>query len=201
MKIFGSTSSPYVRRVRVVAIEVDEPIDLVDTTSEAGMAALHEVSPIGKVPTAIIDGRTIYDSRVIDHWLVSTRGWHGLTPPRDPWRDENIINAIDSALDAIVQVFYLQRGGLPIDGTAYAQRRLDRTATVLGWLARQLGPSRISFDPTPGGSLGLAEIALISALDWMDFRESYPTARASELAPLRAAWHDHPSLAATRPRE
>jgi len=46
---------------------------------------------------------------------------------------------------------------------------------------------------------GLAEASLICALDWMDFRKTYPTERATALAPIRAAWADRPSVAATRP--
>jgi hypothetical protein len=40
---------------------------------------------------------------------------------------------------------------------------------------------------------------VICALDWMDFRKSYPTERAPGLAGLRAAWGDRTSLIETRP--
>ena len=42
MKLFGSTTSPFVRRVRVVAAELGEPVDRIDTAAEAGQAALRE---------------------------------------------------------------------------------------------------------------------------------------------------------------
>ena len=196
MKLYGTTTSPFVRRVRVVAAEVGEAVDRVDTATDAGQAALRDVSPIRKVPVALIDGRTLYDSRVINHWLVTTRGWHDLAPPRDTWHDENLINAIDAAADAVIQLFYLRRDGVAIDGTPYAQRQLDRADAIFGWLATQLAPDRRSF----GGGFGLAELALISALDWMDFRKTYPTERASGLDGVRAAWRERPSLAATRPQ-
>lgn len=195
MKVYGSTSSPYVRRVRVFAEELGEPIDWVDTTTDAGLAALRETTPIAKVPVAIVDGRQLFDSRVIVEWLVTTRGWRGLAPPRDPWRTSNLVNAIDAALDAIVQLYYLRREGFAVDGTPYAQRRLDRTEAVLTWLGEQLTADKTSFD----GGLGLAEVALVTALDWMDFRSAYATDRASSLGALRDRWRDHPSLAATRP--
>ena len=59
MKLYGTTTSPFVRRVRAVAAEIGEPVELVNTASDAGQAQLREVSPIRKVPVAVIDGRRI----------------------------------------------------------------------------------------------------------------------------------------------
>ena len=50
MKLYGTTTSPFVRRVRVVAAEVGEPVELVNTAPDIGQAQLREVSPIRKVP-------------------------------------------------------------------------------------------------------------------------------------------------------
>ena len=188
MKLYGTTTSPYVRRVRVVAAEVGEAVERIDTATDAGMQALREVPPIRKVPVAIVDGRTLFDSRVIVDWLVTTRGWGELAPARDAWREANQINAIDAALDAVIQLFYLRRDGVAIDGTPYAVRQLERADAIFGWLAGQLSTERF----------GLPELALVSALDWMDFRKTYPTERA-KLDGVRRAWAERPSLVATRP--
>lgn len=195
MKLFGTTTSPFVRRVRVVAAEVDEPVDRFDTATEAGMAALGEVSPIRKVPVAVVDGRTLFDSRVIIEWLITTRGYGRLTPPRDRWRDHNLVNAIDAAIDSIIQLMYLRRDGVAVDGSAYATRQLARTDAIFAWLGSELAPDRRGF----GDGLGLAEISLVCALDWMDFRAAYPTERAGAVLAVRDAWREHPALAATRP--
>jgi glutathione S-transferase len=195
MKLYGTTTSPFVRRVRVVASELGEPVELVDTATDAGMTALREISPIRKVPVASVDGRLLYDSRAIIAWLTTTRGWGELAPPRDPWREANVLNAIDAALDAVIQLFYLRRDGIAIDGTPYAERQLARANAIFGWLATELAADGRGFAP----GLGLAEISLVAALDWMDFRASYPTARASGVESVRAAWRDRPSLATTRP--
>lgn len=195
MKLYGTTTSPFVRRVRVVANEVGEPVDRVDTVPEAGQAALREVSPIRRVPVAVIEGKTIYDSRVIIDLLTTTRGWRDLSPPRDRWRDQNILNAIDTALDGVIQLFYLRRDGIAIDGTPYAQRQLERTETIFAWLGTQLATGGKTFE----AGLGIAEISLVCALDWMDFRDAYPTKKAAAVESVRAAWRDRPSLAASRP--
>ncbi|HWO20823.1 MAG TPA: glutathione S-transferase family protein [Kofleriaceae bacterium] len=195
MKIYGTTTSPFVRRVRVVAAEVGEPIDRVETATDEGQAALRAISPIRKVPVAMIDDRLIYDSRAIIDYLTLTRGYGGIEPPRDRWREQNLVNAVDGALEAIIQLFYLRRDGIAIDGTPFAQRQLDRTDAVFSWLAGQLAPDRRTFS----SGFGLAELSVICTLDWMDFRKAYPTERAQGLAGLRAAWGERTSVVETRP--
>lgn len=195
MKLYGTTTSPFVRRVRVVAAEVGEPVDRIDTATDAGMAQLREVSPIRKVPVAVVDGRTLYDSRAIIAWLTTTRGWGALAPPHDAWRELNLVNAIDAAIESAISVFYLRRDGVAVEGTPFAQRQLDRIDAIFAWLGGQLAPHGRGF----ADGLGLAEISLVAGLDWMDFRKTYPTERAGKVETVRAAWREHPSLAATRP--
>jgi glutathione S-transferase len=188
MKLYGTTTSPFVRRVRVVAAEVGEPIDRIDTATDAGMAQLREVSAIRKVPVAVVDGRTLYDSRVIIDWLVTTRGWGAVQPPRDRWREQNLLNAIDAALDSVIQLFYLRRDGVAVDGSPYAQRQLDRADAIFAWLAKELSPD----------AFGLPEISVCCGLDWMDFRNVVPTQRYG-LGAVRAALRERPSMVETRP--
>jgi glutathione S-transferase len=194
MKLYGTTTSPFVRRVRVVAAEVNEPIELVNTAGDAGLVALRRVSPIAKVPVALIseaDGdKPLFDSRAIIEWLEVHRGWPA---PRDPWREGNLVNAIDAALDSVIQLFYLRRDGVAIDGTPYAQRQLARADAIFQWLATEVSDGSFT------GGFGLPEISLVCALDWMEFRQTYPIERAVGVQPVRVKWRERPSLATTRP--
>ena len=118
MKLYGTTTSPFVRRVRVAAAEIGEPIDRIDTATEAGMAALREVSPIHKVPVAVVESAPIFDSRAIIAWLVTcARLGRARARSRDHVGSslENLVNAVDAALDAVIQLFYLRRDGVAID--------------------------------------------------------------------------------------
>jgi glutathione S-transferase len=189
MKLLGTPASPFTRRVRIVAAELGEPVDWIDTATDAGQAVLRELSPIWKVPVAVVDGRTLFDSQVIIDWLIATRGHGGLAPPRDAWHQRNLLTAVAETLNSVIQVFYLRRDGIAVEGNPFAQRQFDRTDAIFAWLARELVP----------GAFGLVEASLICALDWMDFRKAYPTERATGLPPIRAAWVDRPSVAATRP--
>jgi hypothetical protein len=108
-------------------------------------------------------------------------------PPRDRWREQNQINAIDAALDSVIQLFYLRRDKVEVTGTPFDVRQRERAAAIFAWVARDLGHDR---------AFGLAEISLVCALDWMDFRAAFGT---DGFTTLRAAWKDRPSLVATRP--
>ena len=158
MKLYGTTTSPFVRRVRVAALELGQTFDLINTAHDDGQAALRVASPIWKVPVAELDGRLLYDSRVIIDWLTTVHGWGGLKPPIDRWHDANLLSAIDGALESGVQVFYLRREGVEVDQLPFGQRQHDRIASIFEWLAGQLGHHGF------GEGLGLPELWLIAAL-------------------------------------
>jgi glutathione S-transferase len=178
MKLYGTTTSPFVRRVRVVAAEVGQPVELVDTAPDTGQALLREISPIRKVPVAVVDGRTLYDSHVIIDWLTTTRGWQHLAPARDRWHEQNLINAIDAALDAVIQLFYLRRDGVDVADSPYETRQLERADAIFTWLGNHVTADGHGF----GYGFGLPELALVTTLDWMDFRKAYPTERGGSTA-------------------
>jgi glutathione S-transferase len=189
MKLYGTTTSPFVRRVRVVAAETGVDLELVDTKPDAGQEALRRVTPVWKVPIAEIDGRVLFDSRVIIEWITTTRGWGGMEPPRDRWHEANLLNAIDGALESAVQVFYLRRDGLDVTTMPFAQRQRDRIAAIFDWVDGQVEP----------GHVGLAEISLVCTLDWMEFRSAFDV--GNRFAHLRSLLGARPSLSSTTPRD
>jgi len=170
MRLYGTITSPFVRRVRIVAAEIGTSVELVNTATDEGQARLRALTPLWKVPIAEIDGRLIFDSRAIIDWLTTTRGWGRLAPPHDRWTQLNLINAIDGALESAIQVFYLRRDGVPLAGNPFAQKQHDRITSVFDWLAAELAAGHF------GHEAGLAEISLVCTLDWMEFRETYPVA-------------------------
>lgn len=196
MQLYGTTTSPFVRRVRIVAAEVGEPVDLIDTHTPEGEAALRATSPIWKVPVAVIDGDTVFDSGVISELLIARRGWGALrSSAADPIADRNARTVADGALDAAINWFYLVRRDGGDTSLPYLRKQRDRVDAALEWLAdRVLGNA---FDPA--GGLGLTEISVVTALDWMAFRDVWPAGRHPVLGPLVGAWSLRPSFASTHP--
>lgn len=197
MKLLGTTTSPYVRRVRIVAAELGVPCEVVSTASEAGQSALRAATPIRKVPTALFGDEVVFDSHVIIERLVADHGWGPLRPPSPAkrWHEANLCSAIDGALDAGILVFYGERDEGIAPGCAFLEKQRARVADTLAWVASQLRGGQLG----EGGGFGLAEVALVSTLDWMRFREVFDPARIDGLDAFSRAHAERPSVAQTYP--
>lgn len=197
LQLFGTPTSPYVRRVRVTAIELGLPLELVDTRQEAGQAALRAASPIWKVPVLAGEGREpLLDSRVICAALVREHGPGPLRVPSDPDLEANLVNVADGALDALINAFYLQLDGVDPASVPYLVKQRERAAACVDWLAGRLRGVWL----TEEEKLGPAEVALQTALDWMVFRDRHPVDADPRLAAFRAFHGARPSFEETFPR-
>jgi glutathione S-transferase len=190
MLLYGSYTSPFVRRVRIVAAELGEPVELVDTSTSEGQETLSRVHPLWKVPVAVIDGETWFDSRVICDRLMALRG-PGPLRVGGGVDDINLRTVADGVLDSAINWFYLvRRDGADVD-LPYLRKQRLRVDASLEWLAERC--------PDPSLGLGLTEIALVTALDWLAFRDVWPVARHPVLGPFAAAWATRPSFLETMP--
>ncbi len=196
MKLLGTTTSPYTRKVRILLSVLGHPYEMVDTRSDAGAAALAEASPLGKVPVLIVDGSVglLPDSSLITNWLWATHEFAlrlaGFNlDPRD-WADRRLQEVVEGALDAAVNFRYLRLDGFSEAGYIAKQRlRVERTLT---WL-----DGRIPF----ARPLGLAALSLGCALDWIAFRNVVDLPRWPALAAFRDAWQGAGIGAGSEPRE
>jgi len=81
MQILGSPSSPFVRKVRVIAAEKGIAAQyVVDRPGLAG-SRVPQLNPLGKIPVLLLDdGDAIYDSAVIGDYLDGVRPEPRLVP-------------------------------------------------------------------------------------------------------------------------
>jgi glutathione S-transferase len=189
LQILGSRTSPFVRRVRVVATELGVPFALIDTTTDAGLRRLTEISPIAKIPVALFGAEVVLDSHTIVDRLLAEHGYGPLRPPADPAAEIRIGHVIDGALDAAINAFYLRKDGVAPGTVAYVDKQDRRVDSALSWLEAHWRPDH----------LGIPEIAAITMLDWMAFRSVRDLTRWPTLAALQVAHHERPSFADTRP--
>jgi glutathione S-transferase len=206
LDVYGTVTSPFVRRVRVVARELKVPYRLVDTTTDEGQAALRTRSPIWKVPTVELfteerTSRVLWDSALIVGELFTRRGPGLFRMPdeRRPFTDyideAAFMAAVDEVLLALVKRFYLQRDGASVEGVASLDKDRQRVDSVLGWLESQI--EKGSWRGL--GGFGRAELWLTTALDWIRFREMHPLDAQPKLVSLLDQANGRPTMLATRP--
>ena len=70
MKLYGSLTSPYVRKARVLIREKNLPCEFVVADAWAADSPIPPLNPLGKVPVLVLDnGEVLFDSPVIVEYL------------------------------------------------------------------------------------------------------------------------------------
>ncbi|MFO0727345.1 MAG: glutathione S-transferase family protein [Myxococcota bacterium] len=197
MRIFGTTTSPFVRRVRIVAEELGYPVEMVDTNTPDGQAELRRLSPIWKVPAALIGDRVVYDSRAIIDLMFEGRGVHPLRRITAATRitELNFLNTVDEGLASAIRLFYVRRDGHDASPIPYLAKEQDRVRSTMSWAEAQVSGAYC----TEEEGFGISEIALISAIGWMRFRQAYPVDDHPKLIAFYKAWEGRASVAHTAP--
>ncbi len=197
MRLYGTRTSPFVRRVRVLALELGVNLELVDTTTPEGQAGLARLTPLLKVPVLEVGGVGVLDSHAISELLLAQHGHGALRPPRptNQIHEGNIIHAVDGALESAIRLFYFRRDGVDAEPIPYMRSERERVGRTLAWLDGQVrGPWCTHED-----GFGLAELAVITTLEWLQFRAAAPLDPYKNLLALAAAHAERPALVATRP--
>ena len=172
MKLLGSTSSPYVRKVRVVLAEKKLDYSFVPENVWAADTTIGESNPLGKVPCLVMEGaEALFDSRVIVEYLDTLSPVGKLIPPVGRERAE--IKTWEALADGLLDAAVLARLEATWAGRTKAQRSQ-------AWIDRQMGKINAALKamsrglgekPFCGGiHLSLADIAVGVALGYLDFR-------------------------------
>jgi len=195
LELFGTVTSPYVRRVRMLCSELGVEYQLVNTADSEGQAALRRVSPAWKVPVVSLEGDIILDSQVITRVLMQRFGPGSLAPfDINDLELMKLITVTDAALDSLINVFYLGKEGVSRE-TPYVDKQYQRAQACLSWLESVVQGGFI----TPAKSFGIPEVALLTSLDWMRFRDAYPIANHPTLVAFLEAHAARPSVVETQP--
>ncbi len=196
IELFGTATSPYVRRVRIVLCELGLDYQLVNTAEPQGQERLREINPLWKVPTLRVDGQQLFDSTIIQRELLRRFG-PGPLAPHDPFdvSANLLLAAIDGALDALINTFYLASEGLERSRAPYLEKQHERAGASMGWLLKRIAGGKLEARE----GFGLPEIALVTTLDWMRFRDTYPVDEHPELLEVLAHHGGRESLATTLP--
>ena len=172
MKLLGSTSSPYVRKVRVVLAEKKLDCDFVIEDVWSASTAISESNPLGKVPCLIMEGaEALFDSRVIVEYLDTLSPVGKLIPPVGRERSE--IKTWEALADGLMDAAILARLEATWTGRTKAQRSqvwIDRQLSKINATVKSMSTG-LGDKPFCGGiHFSLADIAVGCALGYLDFR-------------------------------
>ena len=171
MKLIGSLTSPYVRKVRVVLAEkkLDYNFVLEDVW---GSDAILASNPLGKVPCLVMEGaEAVFDSRVIVEYVDTLSPVGKLLPPSGRERVEvRTWEALaDGMLDAAVAARLEQTWSGRTDAQrspAWIDRQMGKIDAALKAISQGLGEKPFC----AGNHFTLADIAVGVALGYLDFR-------------------------------
>ncbi|QQR90059.1 MAG: glutathione S-transferase [Myxococcales bacterium] len=195
MILFGTTTSPYVRRVRIVASMLDIPLELQSTATAEGQKKLRELTPIWKVPVLLDGEQLVFDSHAIIDYLQDSAGSHALDQKLKSSIDAiNQLTVIDGALDSAINVFYFRKDDSTVCTLPYLKKQEERVVAAMSWLEQQC--IKGAFEQS--SSFGLKEIAMVSTLDWMKFRDAYPIINHPSLCKLAKFFNVFPVFESTQ---
>ncbi len=169
MKLIGSLTSPYVRKIRIVLAEKKIDYDLVlDSPWEEGNQVV-ALNPLGKVPVLVLDDEsTLYDSRVIAEYLDTVAPNNRLIPTsgRERISVKRWEALADGVLDAAVSAFLESRRPDGERSQSWIERQRDKITRALRVMSDELGEQLWCH----GNNLSLADIAVGCALGYVSFR-------------------------------
>ena len=170
LRLIGSLTSPYVRKVRIVMAEkrIDCQFDLEDVW--AADTRIQESNPLSKVPCLIMeDGGAVFDSRVIVEYLDTMTPLAKLIPANGRERVEvRTWEALaDGMLDASILVRLEQTQRPPEQQSPkWIERQMSKVHAGLHAMSNGLGDKPWC----NGHAYTLADIAAGCVLGYLDFR-------------------------------
>jgi glutathione S-transferase len=171
MKLIFSQSSPFVRRVRIAAIELGliDKIEFVATTVAPGQPNdkyMHDVNPLKKIPALILDnGEVILDSYVIVEYLDELAGGGKLIPASGPtrWQVKTDHSLLQGMLDSMLLCRYEKM--VRPQGLQWQAWSDDH------WNRAWQGMARFESQPEKlARPLDIVQIGLVCVLGYADFR-------------------------------
>lgn len=201
MKLIGSLTSPYVRKVRIVLAEKKIDYDFEVDSPWTPETQVPNINPLGKIPVLLLDDDTpLFDSRVIVEYIDSVTPNNKLFP--SPNRERTEVKRwealADGICDAAASAFLESKRPKKEQSADWIARQRDKIVRGLEFMAEELGEKPFCM----GTHVSLADIAVGTALGYLvlrfadiNWQESHPN-----LAKLYTKLMLRPSFADTIPQ-
>src|SRR3569833_1881837 len=151
MKLYGSLTSPYVRKVRTFLHEKGVAYDFIVESPSDAAGNVARLNPLGKIPVLVRnDGEALFDSPMVIEYIDSLRG-APLIPPSGETR------------------WQAQRWHALGQDTQLIARQESKVAAALRFAAQHYSGG----DYLVGASFSIADVALGVALEYIDLRYAH----------------------------
>jgi glutathione S-transferase len=200
MKLIGSNTSPYVRKVRIVMAEKKLDYHFLEEDVWAATTTISESNPLGKVPCLVMEGgEAVFDSRVIVEYLDTLSPVGKLIPVQGRERAE--VKTWEALADGLLDASILARLEATWLGRTDAQRSQAWIERQTGRIHATLKALSIGLAEKPfcsGIHFSLSDVAVGCALGYLDlrfsqilWRDTYPNlAKLQEKLMLRSSFAD-----------
>jgi len=169
MKLYGSLTSPYARKVRVVFLEKGVPCEFIleGPSDPAGNVA--RLNPLGKVPVLLLaDGETLFDSPFICDYVDRLDNLPLIPKGEARWKANRWHALSQGVMDAVVARMLEMRRTSERQDPIYIKRQETKVSEALQFADKHYGGN----DHLVDDRFTIADIAFGVALSYIDLR--YP---------------------------
>jgi glutathione S-transferase len=169
MKLIGTVTSPYTRKVRVVLVEKRMECEFVTDSPNTPDSEVIRYNPLGKIPVLVLDDEhTIFDSRVIVEHLDNASPGNRLIPeekrPRIQVRRWEAL--ADGCTDAAIALVNEKKKPAEQQSQEWIARQQGKVERALQAMADDLAAKTWC----AGDFFTLADIAVGCCLGWLELR-------------------------------
>lgn len=169
LKLVGTLTSPYVRKVRIVLAEKRLEYELLIDSPWLESTQVARFNPLGKVPVLVFDDHsTLYDSRVIVEHVDNMTPNNKLIPAsgRERIQVRRWEALADGMNDAAASIFLERKRPASQQSAEWIERQYAKIHQALTAMSAELGEHHWCH----GNALSLADIAVGAALGYLAFR-------------------------------
>nr|WP_318383555.1 glutathione S-transferase [uncultured Enterobacter sp.] len=172
MKLIGSYTSPFVRKISVILLEKGITFEFVNELPYNAQNGVSQYNPLGKVPALVTDdGDTWYDSPIVAEYLELLN----IAPPMLPREAKASlkIRQIEALADGIMDaaLVSVREQARPADQQSETEllRQREKISRGLDALEQYAADGTLE-----AGTLNLATIATACAIGYLNFRHVSP---------------------------
>ena len=169
MKLIGTLTSPYARKVRIVLAEKKIDYEFAIDSPWTPETQVPDINPLGQIPVLILDDSTVlFDSRVIVEYIDSVAPNNKLMPESNRERADvkRWCAVADGICDAAALIFLERKRPKAQQSTDWISRQENKINRGIQYMSEQLGETNWCM----GTHYSMSDVGAGCALGYLAFR-------------------------------